>query len=878
MDQLNLKKATAETVYTSTSANRNENNISCHEGLILYSRTNCPILYDLDNLQVVAELIGHKDEVNGQCFISDTNQLEKISGDEQRRIHIISTSHDKTAIIWEVTISTENNQPKLINQKILFHIKSPKDDVFTTRCSSRLQENEFLTVTTTMEGDVYLWLNDQLVQTITAKNCCFDSNFFSIKVDDLTFKFLFLAGGDNKVHIYQVDLELKLVHLLDLTGYNDWVKCLDIIKLPGREDEFLLASACQDCYIRIWAMKLIGHELDKSLVRTIASPPFKSDPNKSSVYRLTATLETILSGHEGIVHSLSWFRRQKEPLLQLISCSEDKTIVIWRSKVAPRANDHQANGTNAVKKYESCPASAEVWKEVQRVGETGETNLPFLGVCLSSDEKNFYAQSLRGAIHSWGLVDDDRWEPRTSITGHYGPITDLAWQKSGSYLLSSSLDKTCRMHAVARADNKWHELTRPQVHGHEINCLASIDFHTFASGAEEKTIRTFGATKFFLRNFETLAKAKLPTEAPKSCDDMPVHAQLPALGLSNKGASSPYDVGGGGGAATTTDENAQDKRDSANNDWNEISNLVKQLAQLDHLKTLPFEEILLQSTLWWESSKLFGHCNELYSLASNSAGSFLASASKANRADLATIFVWDTGKFRRVASIEHHSLTITRLKFSPDDKYLLSVSRDRTWCLSERSAQQQQMRNAYKKFIGTSKTSSLHERIIWDCCWTHDSKYFMTVSRDKKANLWSMERLRRLSSSSSGQGAAESQDESGDKPSRATSVESSCVSSLLFDCSIQAVDSPLFSPFSGTQAYLFALGLEDGSLRLGYVQIEAGQSTEVGPWHLLATFDSFHQLSIKRLAFRPAQDEESDLLLASGGDDCVVKLTRFSIK
>lgn len=62
----------------------------------------------------------------------------------------------------------------------------------------------------------------------------------------------------------------------------------------------------------------------------------------------------------------------------------------------------------------------------------------------------------------------------------------------------------------------------------------------------------------------------------------------------------------------------------------------------------------------------------------------MASACKATAAEHAVIRVYDTAKWQLVGRpLEGHSLTVTRIAFSPDDKYILSVSRDRTWRLFE---------------------------------------------------------------------------------------------------------------------------------------------------------------------------------------------------
>lgn len=47
--------------------------------------------------------------------------------------------------------------------------------------------------------------------------------------------------------------------------------------------------------------------------------------------------------------------------------------------------------------------------------------------------------------------------------------------------------------------------------------------------------------------------------------------------------------------------------------------------------------------------------------------------------------VYDTHKWQLVGEpLSGHTLTVTSIAFSPDDKYILSASRDRSWYLYER--------------------------------------------------------------------------------------------------------------------------------------------------------------------------------------------------
>lgn len=38
--------------------------------------------------------------------------------------------------------------------------------------------------------------------------------------------------------------------------------------------------------------------------------------------------------------------------------------------------------------------------------------------------------------------------------------------------------------------------------------------------------------------------------------------------------------------------------------------------------------------------------------------------------------------------------------------------------------------------MSTNKSTCIHSRIIWNCAWTHDSKYFSTSSREGKVVVW----------------------------------------------------------------------------------------------------------------------------------------------
>ena len=96
-----------------------------------------------------------------------------------------------------------------------------------------------------------------------------------------------------------------------------------------------------------------------------------------------------------------------------------------------------------------------------------------------------------------------------------------------------------------------------------------------------------------------------------------------------------------------------------------------------------------------------------------------------------------------------HSLSITKIAFSPDDSRILTVGRDRSWHIHERSDADDSVSSGLSTqslvtdsfhiaFLPLASSSKAHARIIWDCCWLNN-RTFATASRDKQVKIWQTE-------------------------------------------------------------------------------------------------------------------------------------------
>lgn len=339
-----------------------------------------------------------------------------------------------------------------------------------------------------------------------------------------------------------------------------------------------------------------------------------------------------------------------------------------------------------------------------------------------------------------------------------------------------------------------------------------------------------------------LTKANETEGSDQAGDDnvssRPVGASVPPLGLSNRAVFE----------GSTIEE-------APSASGQPIGSAKESLSAV--LRQPPSEEQLSVETLWPELEKLYGHGYELLWVSANPAnpvdggrtttgGRFVASCCKATSEDHAVVRIHDRHQnWRECAVLEGHSLSITRIQWSMDSRFVLTSSRDRSWRMYEQVAASSE--GGEVRFVPFTGERS-HARIIWDCAWSSDisrSYVFATASRDKTIKIFELQ-------------LGQKEDE---KPFK-------LLQTVKFN---EAVTAIAF----GADLVL-AIGKEDGEVEVlqRKAKDDSGASED---WATTLKVEDMASEQINQLAFRPpVLDDGDDAILASASEDGIVRLTRLS--
>lgn len=689
-----------------------------------------------------------------------------------------------------------------------------------------------------------------------------------------------------------------LVHCGSLVGHEDWITCFDWFHLTKDStslgEDYYLASGSQDARIRLWKFTATpiansdttvteqpilesnvlevkdsnGNEDDEDEDDQDEKDEAEMEEGESRLEinvgntQISVFLEALLIGHEERVTSVAWHPNPKpiygEDLI-LVSSSMDRSIFIWSEL-------------------------AGIWSPISRVGSAGgilggsvgSSLLGFLNVQMEpNDGKWMVGHGYGGALHFFAMEQtpteensealqnmtvEERaslapWRAQPCLTGHFDSVTDLCWEtNSGEYLLTVGNDQTCRVWASlpfttekdAPAGNgqAWIEIARPQVHGYDLSAVTSLSSpdhrHLLVSGADEKELRVFDATKSFN---QLLGRIRNVGPAASDSTKRVERAYIPSLGLSNKATAS---------------EGAEQDSSTGVSESN---------------SQLPLERDLGAESLWPEIRKLYGHNTELTRLTSTLTAKtaiqtdtistkeiLVASSAKARDVEAACIRLWNVSENRCVQILTGgHRSTVTAMAFSPDERFFVSSGKDRRLCVWERSKKiSDDETPIWSPFALSCAKDVAHKRIVWGVHFCpFDSTIFASASRDGTVRVWKL--------SSNMQGASGE----GTTLNELTAFSPKC---CISSGKPESVTSLSFAPLSLKEgsAALVALGLENGMIELWRVGI--GEQQQDGPVHLFSLPPELcHIDAVAKLAWQPMYSgkpaEGHKMILASSAGD-----------
>lgn len=711
-----MMQVKVERVFIGAGCNRIVNNVSWGASdLVAFGAQNAVAIFCPKIAQILTTLPGHKASVN--CTYWLPNAKFAFKAKEMERHFLLSGDADGVIILWEFSILEKKWRHAL-------QVPQPHKKGVTCITGIMMSQKNAVFASTSSDGSVNVW---ELVFPCSGGGDCKLSCVESLSVGSKTMVALSLAelpgnsghlvlamgGLDNKIHLYCGQRTGKFVLACQLKGHTDWIRSLDF-SLPifgDGETSILLVSSSQDKGIRIWKISvrdsLDNKKEESSLASYIKGPVFSAG---SSSYQIS--MESLLIGHEDWVYSVAWqppaFINGSECYQpqSILSASMDKTMMIWKPE-----------------------KTTGIWINVVTVGELSHCALGFYGGHWSPIGDSILAHGYGGFFHLWkdvGVASDD-WKPQKVPSGHFASVSDISWARHGEYILSVSHDQTGRIFApwskrsCSENEESWHEIARPQVHGHDINCVSIIQGkgnHRFVSGAEEKVARVFEAPLSFLKTLNHATSEESSLLDDLEADVQILGANMSALGLSQKPIYTQVSP------ATTNRDN---------NDGLDTLETIPEAVPVEFTEP-PIEEQLAWHTLWPESHKLYGHGNELYSLCCNHGGKLVASSCKAQSASVAEVWLWQVGSWKSVGRLHSHSLTVTHMEFSHDDNFLLVVSRDRHFSVfSIKDAGADEVNHE----LVTRQEA--HKRIIWACAWNPFGHEFATGSRDKTVKVWAVE-------------------------------------------------------------------------------------------------------------------------------------------
>uniref|UniRef100_A0A9L0SMU3 Elongator complex protein 2 n=1 Tax=Equus caballus TaxID=9796 RepID=A0A9L0SMU3_HORSE len=678
------------------------------------------------------------------------------------------------------------------------------------------------------------------------------------------------GGSDNQVIHWEIENNqlLKAVHL---QGHEGPVYAVHAVYQRRASDVLhtLMVSAASDSTVRVWSkrglevtcLQTLNFGSGFTLALCLSFLPDTDVPilacgdDDCRIHLFVQQNDQFqkvlfLCGHEDWIRGVEWAAFGRD--LFLASCSQDCLIRIWRLYIKSTSLETQYDDNVRLKENtftvenESIKIEFAITLETVLAGHENWVNAvhwqpSFYKDGVLQQPMRLLSASMDKTMILWAPDEESGvWLEQVRV-GEVGGNTlgfyDCQFNEDGSMIIA---------HAFHGALHLWKQnAANPREWTPEIVISGHFDgVQDLTWDPEGEFIITVGTDQ----TTRLFAPWKRKDQSQQD-GDLPEGATVPALGLSNKAVFQ--------GDIASQPSDGEELLTSTGFEYHQVA------FQPSILTEPPTEDHLLQNTLWPEVQKLYGHGYEIFCVACSNSKTLLASACKAAKKEHAAIILWNTTSWKQVQNLVFHSLTVTQMAFSPNDRFLLAVSRDRTWSLWKRQdTVSPELDAVFSLFAFTNKVTAVHSRIIWSCDWSPDGKYFFTGSRDKKVVVW---------------GECDSSDDS---------MEHSigpCSSVLDVGGAVTAVS--ICPVLNLSQRYVVAVGLECGKICL-YTWRKTDQVPEINDWtHCVETSQSqSHTLAIKKLCWKNSngkteQNEAEDiewLHFASCGEDHTVKIYKVN--
>ena len=148
-----------------------------------------------------------------------------------------------------------------------------------------------------------------------------------------------------------------------------------------------------------------------------------------------------------------------------------------------------------------------------RLGQLIGNKNAFFDVATDPSCTYLAALNYTGAVLIWKEAHQ-QFILRHSFTGHSDHVTGIDWNHNGHFLVSTSKDQSTRIMAKNHSTNTFHEISRAQIHGYDINAVCALRvkddvIDVIACGADEKVIRLLEPPACFANYLNTFTKANL---------------------------------------------------------------------------------------------------------------------------------------------------------------------------------------------------------------------------------------------------------------------------------------------------------------------------------------------------------------------------------